>query len=264
MTDTIAVLYSPGSESEKTDWLLRKFSYVIKSLNFRKATIQVNPKMPILSYRNNENNGLNTLILGWGLISKPNWEILIPETALFRSIRQLMAIDLYEREGIDGRILEKPTAKAGQFFSQKIIQNNRNLFFEGCFLQATIPYGLKKVMVDSSDIENGCSNPMFAFEPGDSSEVEIIRTIFDLFVTHDYNRTEICGLLNAQEVRPPKRCNIWNTRTITTILESPFYIGANQYKGFIKYDVFPPIVGKTIYFEAQAKLSQIKFATLRK
>jgi len=264
MSDTVAILYAPGSKIEKEEWLLRKFRNAIDGFNIGKAKILVNPKMPIINFWEDKTDGLTTLIIGWGLISNPNWEMLIPEPVLFRSIRQLIAIDLYEREGLDGRILERPRAEAGKFLSQKMKQNNYNLFFKGYFLQATTPYGLKKVLVSGIDIEDSSSNSLFTFEPGECSEVGIIRTIFDLFVTHDYNRTEICTLLNTQEVKPPKRSNVWNTRIITTILESPFYVGANQYKGFIKYDIFPPIVEKSIYFEAQAKLSQINFITRRK
>jgi hypothetical protein len=264
MTDTVAILYAPGSRVEKVEWLLRKFRNTIDGFNIGTAKIQVNPKMPILNYREDQTNSLNTLIMGWGLISKPNWEILIPEPVLFRSIRQLIAIDLYEREGLYGRIFEKPRAKAGQLLSQEMKQKNRDLFFKGHFLQATTPYGLKKVPVDRIDIEDGSSSPLYGFEPGESSEVEIIRTVFDLFVTNDYNRTEISTLLNTQGVKPPKKSNTWSSKIITNILESPFYTGANQYRGFIKYDVFPPIVGKSIYFEAQAKLSQINLIRRKK
>ncbi|MBT4267928.1 MAG: hypothetical protein HOK67_16285 [Deltaproteobacteria bacterium] len=264
MTDTVAILYAPGSRIEKEEWLLRKFRNAIDRFNIGRTKIQVNPKIPIRNYWEYETDSLNTLIMGWGLISKPNWELLIPEPELFRIIRQFIAIDLYERKALDGRILEKPLANAGPLFSQEMKQNNRDLFFKGHFLQASTPYGLKKVMVGRNDIENDSSNPLYGFEPGESSEVEIIRTIFDLFVTNDYNRTEISTLLNAQGVKPPKRSNTWNTRIISSILESPFYTGANQYRGFIKYDVFPPIVGKSLYFEAQAKLSQINLIRRKK
>ena len=260
MSDTFAILYTPGSNKEKEKWLLQKFRNVIKNFNVGTAKIKINPRLPIKNFWEGPSNNLITLIMGWGLDSRPNWGMLIPKPMLFESLRQFIAVDLFEREGLDGKFLKKPNSNAGKYWSLKMKQNNRNLFFDGYFLQANVPYGLKKVPV-CDIITDDSSSSTFTFEPGDSSEVEIIRTIYDFFVTHDYNRSEICSLLNAQEVQPPKRSNIWNTRIITTILESPFYVGANQYRGFIKYDVFPPIVDKSIYFEAQAKLSQLNFIT---
>jgi len=104
-------------------------------------------------------------------------------------------------------------------------------------------------------------------KPGESSEIEIVKLIFDLFVNHDYNRTQICNLLNAQRVNAPNKSDLWNPSKILTILKSPMYIGANQYRESIIYNVFPPIIEKSVFFEAQARIclfqkcSNYKFAS---
>jgi len=257
MTDTFAIVYAPDANEDKEKRLVQKMSNVIARLNIGKFKIITNPGIPIDKCWQSHSKGSVNLVLGWGLHTKPSWEILIPELHYLDSLRQLIAIDLFEREGFDGRLLEKPTINAGKYWSQNMKRKNQNLFFDGYFLQATVPYGLKKVPAGEAVREGQSLMPLFAFEPGDPSEVEIVRMIFELFVGHDYNRTEICTLLNAQEVKAPLKSGIWNARTIKTILESPQYIGANQYRGYIKHDVFRPIIEKTIFYEAQAKISQM-------
>jgi hypothetical protein len=264
MTETFAILYICSSKKEREKLLIKKFSNIISRFDFGKTNIKVNPKIPIQKFWEKETNSSITLIIGWGRYSKPTWEILIPNLTFFNSLRQFIAVDLYEREGFDGKILKNPKANAGKYWSQKMKWNNRNLFFDGYFLQSSVPYGLKRVPALCTGEAEYHSNTAFVFEPGEPTEVEMVRMIFDLFVTHDYNRTEISSLLNAQEIKAPKRSNVWNTRIITTILESPFYIGANQYRGFVKYDVFTPIIEKPIYYEAQAKISQLNLLTGRK
>jgi hypothetical protein len=257
MIDTFAILYAPSVNKEKENRLIQKLINIVENLNIGEVNIQINPELPIYEYWENKPNNLITLIIGWGLCANPSWEILIPEMQYLEPVRQFIAIDLFERKRFDGRLLEKPMINAGKYLRQKIKRNNQDLFFDGYFLQANVPYGIRKVQVNYAERENQSSMPLFAFEPGEPSEVEIVRMIFELFVGHDYNRTEICTLLNAQEVEAPKKSGVWNAGAIKTILESPLYIGANQYRGYIKQDVFTPIIEKYIFYEAQAKMSQM-------
>lgn len=173
------------------------------------------------------------------------------------SVRQFIAIDLFERKGLGGKLLEKPMKNANKFLRQNIERNNRGLFFDGYFLRENAPYGLKKVRVKDAKKKNLFSIPLFVLEPGKQSEVEIVRMIYELFVYHDYNRTKICTLLNSQEVKAPRKSGVWNATTIKTLLESPLYIGANQYHEYIKHDVFTPIIEKAIFYEAQAKIAHM-------
>lgn len=257
MSDLFAILYAPDSRESTIESLAQKFSNIIERLNIGIANIEVNPKFPINVHWEDNSSSLLTVVIGWGLKIKPSWKIILSELKGLESVRQLIAIDLFERTGFDGRVLEKPMVNAGKYWSKRMQQHRRNLFFEDYLLMSSIPYGLKKVEVSNTVKNNSSSIPQFASEPGEPSEVEIVKMIFDLFVGHDYNLSEICNLLNAQEVSAPKNCNVWNPRTIKTILRCPLYIGANKFREFIKFDVFPSIIEQSVYFEAQAKISQM-------
>jgi len=261
MSDLFAILYTPGSSEATKKGLIHKLNNIIEQLDIGKANIKVNPRAPINDYLAGQSKDLLSVVIGWGLQAKPSWKTILPEPKCFGSVRQLIAIDLFERKGVDGRVLERPLINAGKYWSRRMQVNNQNLFCEGNFLQASIPYGLKRVKVFGIDNNTNFSMPLFAFEPGEPSEIEIVRMIFDLFVNHDYNRSEICNLLNAQEVKAPQNSKVWNPRTIKTILASPFYIGANKYREFIQFDVFTPIIEKSVYFEAQAKISQMSIVS---
>ena len=254
MAETLAILYASASLQ---NGLINKLNNIVQLFDIGKAEIIVNPEFPISACLKGKQKNLLTVIIGWGRKGKPSWETILPSQKHLRSIRQLFAIDLYEREGFDGRVLGKPMMNAGKYWSERMRQYKQNLFFEGYFLHPFTPYGLKKVKAPKIDDSSPSSMSLFVFEPGEPAEVEIVRMIFDLFVGHDYNLSKIANLLNAKEVNAPKNCKAWNPRPIKTILKSPFYIGANKFRGFIKYDVFPSIIEKPVYFEAQAKISQM-------
>ena len=255
MSDLLAILHTPGSSEDTKKGLINKFNNILDQLNIGRANIKVNLRFPINDYLANTSEELLTVVIGWGLREKPSWERIIPKPNSLASVRQLIAIDLFERKGLDGRVLEKPLINAGKFWSRRMQLNNQTLFLEGNFLQASTPYGLKRVEVFCAENNTQPSMPVFTFEPGEPSEVEIVRMIFELFVDHDHNRSEICNLLNAQEVKAPQKNRVWTPRTIKTILKCPFYIGANKYLGFIRLNVFTPIIVKSVYFEAQARIS---------
>lgn len=257
MSDLFAILYTPGSGKATKEGLINKFKNIIDQLNIGKVKIKVNPKSPINVYLADKSNELLTVVIGWGLREKPSWKTIIPDSKYLESVRQLVAIDLLERKGSDGRVLDTLMITTEKYRNRNTNRNKQDLFFEGHFLQTSIPYGLKRVQVFDLKENNPSSVPLFAFEPGEPSEVEIVRMIFDLFVNHNYNRSEICNLLNAQEIDAPKNCKAWNQKKIKSILACPLYIGANQYLEFIKFDVFKPIIKKSVYFESQALLSKM-------
>jgi len=105
-----------------------------------------------------------------------------------------MAIDLFEREGIDGRVLEKPQLNAGKYWGRRMQLNNNSLFLEDNYLQASTPYGLKRAKVQPKNDSDNSNVRSVTFEPGEPAEIEIVRMIFELFVNHEHNRTEICNL----------------------------------------------------------------------
>ena len=258
MAEDIAILYAPGVSLQIRNSLICKLNNVLEQLNIGKPEIFVNPEFPIDILMDIKKKKLLTMVIGWGLKDRPSWEKIIPEPKHFGSIRQLFAIDLFERKGFDGRTLVRPMMNAGKYWSQKMQQHRRNLFFSDYFLHPSAPYGLKKVQVPNADNDYHPPNmPLFIYKPGEPAEVEIVRMIFELFVGHDYNFSKICNLLNSREVSAPKKSKVWHPRTIKTILKCPLYIGANKFHDFLKYDVFQSIIAKPVFFEAQAKISQM-------
>lgn len=253
MSDLLAILHTPDSRESTKSALLNKFKCIIAHLNIGKVDIKVNPRLPVNNHLEGKSKELMTVIIGWGLRTRPTWETIIPEPKNLESVRQFIAIDLFERKGIDGRILKKPLINAGIFQGKRMQLNNLTHFLEGNCFQTSTPYGLKKVEVFGYD-NNQDSTTLCTFELGESSEIEIVRMIFELFVDHEHNRAEICNLLNAQQVNAPKDFKAWTPGLVKSILKCPFYIGANKYREFIKYDVFTPIIEKTVYFAAQARI----------
>lgn len=254
MPSLLAILHSPGSRKSLEELLLKKFTCKMKQLNIGSSEVIVNSSPNFDECLLNAPGDFLTIIIGWGLKSEPSWEGVFSRIQNVSALRQLIAIDLFEREGIDGRALEKPLLHAGKSAGRRIQLNNKSLFLEDNYLQSSTPYGLKKVRIYPQDGPDKFDARSVTFEPGEPAEIEIIRTIFELFVNHDHNRAEICNLLNAQQVRAPNKSKAWNQKTIKSILECPFYIGANRYREFIKHDVFIPIIEKSIYYEAQARI----------
>lgn len=254
MSNLLAILHSPGSGKSLEELLLKKFTCRIKQLNIGSSEVHVNSSPNFDECLLNASGDFLTIIIGWGLTSEPSWEGIFSRIQKVSSLRQLIAIDLFEREGIDGRVLEKPLLNAGKSMGRRMRLNNRALFLEDNFLQSSTPYGLKKVRIHSHNDSDKSDVRSVTFEPGEPAEIEIVRMIFELFVNHDHNRAEICNLLNAQQVKAPNKSKAWNQKTIKSILECPFYIGANRYREFIKHDVFIPIIEKSIYYEAQARI----------
>ncbi len=255
MPKLLAILHSPGSSKSLEERLLKKFTCKIEQLNVGIPEITVNSSPNFDGCFLSAPNSSLTIIIGWGLISEPSWEAIFSRIHQMGPLRQLMAIDLFEREGVDGRVLEKPLLNAGGYWTRRMRLNNKSLFLEDNFLQAATPYGLKRVITQPNEASDSSGVRSVTFEPGEPAEIEIVRMIFDLFVNHAHNRAEICNLLNAQQVKAPNKNKAWNQKIIKSILECPFYIGANRYREFIKHDVFMPIVEKSIYYEAQARIS---------
>lgn len=253
MMDAYAIIYAPGANRPQCKHLLQKLQDNAQQLGFFNSDIQVKFDSEIRIQQSHKIKGMVTLIIGWGLPSEPSWNILLKEASTFESVRHLFAFDLYERERFDGGILNEPRINAGKYWSQKVQHNNLRLFLNGCYIKTYIPYGMRRVPLKSSMILSS-RRKHYTLEPGDPAEVKIVRLIFELFANHGYNRTEICNLLNVQGVSCNKKNSVWDTRKILTILNTPMYIGANQFGDCITYDVFPPLIDKATFFEAQARI----------
>jgi len=256
MPRTLAIVHAPGAKQAQLKMLVEKFRDLMDQIDFNNTDIEVNPESLSGLVQIGCKQEISTLIVGWGLSSKPTRGWWMSEIPLSKSVSQLIAIDLYERHRFDGRKLDVPRIRAGKYWSKKTRKSNFKLFSEGYYIKPIIPYAMRRVPIKKSKQKNRTSRKRYVLEPGDPEKVEIVRLIFELFVIHDYTLTDICNLLNSQGVKSPLKSNTWKTRVIRTILESEIYIGANKFSGCVKHGVFPSFIDKSIFFEAQAKISR--------
>jgi hypothetical protein len=248
----LAMLYAPYVTKRKENMLLEKLNYYLEKLDLPTPEILVNPSAHI---RVNEKEGwYKTVVVGWGLPERPQWDALLRKYDFIKIARQFLAFDLFERFGIDGRILDEPRVDAGKYWGLKVQEGHLKHFLQGYFVKSVPPYGMKRVSRKAPDKTSRGSHSHFVLVPGDPEEIQIVRLIFDLFINHDYNRSDISNLLNAQGVEPPGRKTIWKSDIVGIILRDPVYIGANYHQRTIRYDVFPSILDKFIFYEAQAKI----------
>lgn len=194
MPNLLAILHSPGSSKSLKERLLKKFTGRLKQLNIGSPEVVVNSSPDFDDCFLSAHDDFLTIIIGWVLKSEPSWETIFSRIHQVEFLRQLMAIDLFEREGIDGRVLEKPQLNAGKYWGRRMQLNNKSLFLEDNYLQASTPYGLKRAKVQPKNDSDNSNVRSVTFEPGEPAEIEIVRMIFELFVNHEHNRTEICNL----------------------------------------------------------------------
>ena len=247
----MAIIYGPGVPEGQIRMLKGKFSYYLEAYGLSKARIRINPKLPIC--KNEDVQDVNMLVIGWGLPSEPTWEILLCRQNIGKFGQEFIGVDLFERHGFDGRSLKKPQINAGEYWSRKVQENCFRLFLKGYYLKSLVPYGIHRVTKKRSQ-KPYLRRSHCVLRPGDPEHIEIIRLIFDFFVNHDYSSAEISNLLIAESIQPPDKNGKWSSRVVKSILEEIVYIGANEYRGTIRYDIFPPVIDKSIFFEAQAKI----------
>ena len=250
----LAIIHAPGVSKKKKRRLVEKLRDFLEWLDIENVKIKVNPIFHIPEH--GFLSRWNTIIVAWGLESEPEWSKWAQDNGLLKIARQFWAVDLFERHSFYGHILNRPKIKAGSYWSRKTRQGKMRLFLKGYYIQSKEPYGMKRIpKIDPLQISLS-KPPHYVLDFGDPEKVEIVKQIFNMYVLHNRSRTEICNLLNAQEVKAPWNSSIWKTRNIKAILKNPVYIGANGYSGSIRYDVFPSILDKSIFFEAQAKISR--------
>jgi hypothetical protein len=261
--ETISILHAPGVKQSKIEFLERKLRDFIERIDFDCSGIQVNPPLPIKLSDSTKHEGSITLIVGWGLPSNPAWDRWVGENKIPKAVRQFIAVDLFERRGFDGRSLAVPFVNAGKYWSRRTRLMNLALFLNGCYLKPSTPFGMKRVLTKRKRERSPAGRLYYNLIPAEAEKIEIVRLIFDLFVNSDYTLTSIANLLNAQGINPPHKTSAaWNTRKVRSILESWAYIGANEYCGCHKHDVFTSVVDKATFFEAQAKMARTKLAPI--
>ncbi len=195
----------------------------------------------------------STLIIGWGLSERPCWAKWAYEIKTSQTIKLIIAVDLYEQCGTNGRVLVVPNKKPGSYWRHKSWQTRCKLFLNGCYVSYVAPYGMKRIPKDIYNDGLTVSN-RHILVPGLQQEIEIVRLIFNLFVNHGYTMTEISNLLNAQGIKAPNRSKIWSGKKIKSLVTSVIYIGSNQYGACVKHNVFPALIDRSTFYAAQAKI----------
>jgi hypothetical protein len=252
MEDVLAIIHAPGATDSQSQILVNKLRYFLERFSLQKVNIELNPIPPLNVPEKHRN--LNTLVFGWGLSEKPAWDKLLQIYEVANIAQEFLAFDLVERRGLNGRRLNEPRVNAGRYWGQIVQERNLMLFIDGYYLKSTAPYGMKTVLKKPHKGRPHLTRSHYVLLPGDTGEIEIVKLIFDLFVNHDYSRTQIANLLTAQSVKPPGKTLRWRTKALKTLLQDPVYIGANEFKGSIRYNVFPSLVDQSTFYEAQAKI----------
>lgn len=257
MPKTIAILHVAGATDSQLELLAKKFEQFVMRMNLHPHEIKIN-SAPIIDLNSPRNTDIpSTLIIGWGLSEKPCWNKWSYEINTSSVIRLFIAVDLYERQGDNKRVLVEPKFKGGSYLRQKSWQTRCRLFLNGCFVSHVAPYGLKRISKSGYKGDLAIPN-RYVLVPGFQQEIEIVRLIFNLYVNHGYTITDISNLLNAQGVKAPNRSNIWNSKKIKSIMTSAVYIGSNQYGACVKHNVFPALIDRSTFCAAQARIYRKK------
>ena len=251
---TLSIIHAPGVNKMDLKLLIVKMKDFIERLGLGESDFHVNPTNLKVGIGNIE--CAETVVIGWGLPAIPAWTKWMSENMVPPKARHLLAIDLFERDGIDRKASVEPVVTRGKYDSKTIPKSSLRLFMEGCYVKSAAPFGMKRVATEQSKSRKNPKCECFKLVPGELEEIEIVRLIFDLFVHHNYTLTKICNLLNAQGVKSPNIRHVWRTKTVRAVLTCFAYIGANEFCGYFKLGVFPPVVDRSIFFEAQAKLNQ--------
>jgi len=70
--------------------------------------------------------------------------------------------------------------------------------------------------------------------PAEHLDWELARFVFHAFLESTLSRSEICHLLNAQEIAGPRTARVWDSRAIASILCDVRYAGALQFGGWVR------------------------------
>jgi hypothetical protein len=254
MLKTTAIVHAPGVENFPLRVMVKKFQRFVERMNFYQPDIRINNYPEINAdlpgiYRNPPN-----LIIGWGLVEKPDWSGLEYAIKTSTAVRIFIAIDLYETIGEHGRVLLGPNLKHGRFWQRKAWQLKCKQFLNGSYVSCCVPYGLRRIPSTNLYDQHYSLSCLYTLVPGSTHEIKIVRLLFDLYANHGYTLTDLANLLNAQGVRSPHKGKVWNPRKIKTIITSPVYIGSNQFSACMKHNVFPALIDRSIFYAAQTRM----------
>jgi hypothetical protein len=254
MTNIFTIVHAPGANSIQTLVLKKKLESVMKELNIGQKNILINRDEEIDLEAIEKTENPRILIIGWGLSIEPCWTPWICALKTSTTIKQFIAIDLYDRYGKARRLLMDRDIKTGRCWRHRSWETQCKLFLKGCWVSHVTPYGMQRIPTIDPFTTGYSGIDRYRLSFGVPPQTEIVRLIFSLFVDHDYTMTEISNLLNAQGIDAPHKSNFWNIRKVRTILESVVYIGSNSFGACLHHNVFPPVLDHSIFCEALSKI----------
>jgi len=253
MAKIITILNSPPDSPARVTDLLNQIRGFLEQVGLNNDDLRIYTRLKFGLAELAKEKKVRTLVLAWSAGGKPNldywtWSILQSNT-----ITEFIPLDL-ESEPIPTRKpLDLVPDNTGNW-TNKAQRTKLMLFLNGFYLNAFAPFGLRllKNYGPETQVPPYLSGQLLA--PGPINEVDIVRLVFNLFVDHGYNYTEISNLLNAQGIKPPSTVQSWSHRALKVLLQSAIYIGVNKFRGCIKHNVVPPLIDRIQFFNAQSKI----------
>ena len=174
----------------------------------------------------------------------------------------------------------KMAGKYSRELSQKVFAGAVKVSQQGNRAGGPAPYGTLRLEVDEQRKPIGMMKPKqhksypnnrVRLTPDNDGNADVIRNIFDLFVTHDYLENQIAATLNERNIPAPMGGQ-WQQNSIRRILQDEQYTGSVVYnktssklktkrvrnpreQWVIKPNSYDPVVERTIFEAAQTKLS---------
>ena len=173
----------------------------------------------------------------------------------------------------------KMAGKYSRELSQKVFAGAVKVSQQGNRAGGPAPYGTLRLEVNEQRKPVGIMKPKqhksypnnrVRLTPDNEGNANVIRNIFDLFVTHDYLENQIAAILNEQNIPAPMGGQ-WQQDSIRHILQNEQYAGSVVYnktssklktkrirnpreQWIIRPNSYDPVVERTIFEVAQTKL----------
>jgi DNA invertase Pin-like site-specific DNA recombinase len=120
----------------------------------------------------------------------------------------------------------------------KVRAGQRRLASLGFKQGGSAGYGLRRLLISPSrqakqELANGerkcIATDRVILVPGPSHEVQIVREIYQMFISRQWSLQAIANALNCRNVPYPSRSGKWDHYAIFSILNGPKYAGSNVY-----------------------------------
>jgi len=170
-------------------------------------------------------------------------------------------------------------AQYSKQLSEKVFYGSLNISKQGYSVGGTASYGLARLLLDENKRPVGVlkkgqhkaiSNARITFVPANDQTTDIVKQIFDEFVTKWKLPEEIANDLNAYNISSPSGKQ-WHKETVMRILGNEAYIGTRIYnktwhklkqghrrnprnEWVVVPNAFPAIVEERVFVEAQQRL----------